>query len=590
MPAESTRPLGNDAKFVLDSRHSFERQCFSSFESFSNLPVSVTSPSSQPETLVDYVAVVRRRKWIVLQALLIVPLAALLFSLAQSAQYEATADVVLSQESVVAEVTGITDPTATQDPIRLVQTEAAVARLPQVAEDAASKAHISGVTAANLLRDSTVTSDPNANQLHFKVTASTPDAALRLSSAYGASFIRYQAQLQTIALQRAREQVDNRLAQLRSQGQVKSALYTRLTNDEQQLNALELLHSSTSLLNPPQIAAQTRPRFVRNVALGVIVGLALGIVLAFLSEAFDRRVRSGDEIRQELGLPVLARLPEQPRRYRRALPLSTIVEDRGPTVEAFRRLRTRLDFANLEIGARTIMVTSAVKQEGKSTTAANLAVSLASTGTHVILVDLDLREPAITRLFGLGRTPGVVDIVRGRNSLESSLVAGPHETPFREAARRLGRASPPEKSPLQILPAGLQLPDDPTSIVARDELWALMSRVGERADLVLIDAPPQLSVAEPMIIASRVDALLVVSRVGVVPRRALTELREALDGLSTPSLGLVIAGDTDYATYGYGEYGYERQQLGVAPAGGTHPEAASAKSSSSDRKGNSAAR
>jgi Mrp family chromosome partitioning ATPase len=515
-----------------------------------------SSPSSSPQTLADYVAVVRRRKWLVLLPVVIVPLVALFLSLLQSAQYQATANVVLSQTSVIEQVTGITDPTAAQNPAFVVATQAALARLPQVVSAAVTKAGVPGVTAAELLNSSTVSGDPNSNQLHFTVSAAGRQAAVALASAYGASFIKYQAQLQTLALQRARAQILNRLAQLRSQGEAKTPLYSRLAGDAQQLSALELLRGSNSLLNPPQTAVQTKPRLKRNLALGLVVGLVIGLGLAFLAESFDRRVRADDEIERELGLPVLARLPEFPARETRGGAIANVTDVGGTAVEAYRRLRTRLELANLEVGARTIMVTSAVKREGKSTLAASLGASLASAGTHVILVDLDLREPAIAELLGVSNRRGLVDVLRTGVSLDTVILPAPYDNPVRTALRRLRNDGSTDTPQLEVVPAGSNLPDDPTQVVVLDALWALIDELATRCDLVLIDAPPLLAVAESMLIAARVDALLVASRVGVVPRRALREFRTSLDTIATPKLGLVIAGAVDYTDYGYGNYGY----------------------------------
>jgi Mrp family chromosome partitioning ATPase len=515
-----------------------------------------SSSSSSPQTLADYVAVVRRRKWLVLLPVVIVPLVALVLSMLQSAQYQATADVVLSQTNIIEQLTGITDPTAAADPAFVVATQAALARLPQVVSAAVSTAGVPGVTAAGLLTSSTVSGDPNSNQLHFTVSAADQQAALKLATAYGASFITYQGQLQTLALQRAREQILSRLAQLRSQGETKTPLYSRLSSDVQQLSALEILRGSNSLLNPPQAASQTKPRLKRNVALGLVVGLVLGLGFAFLAEAFDRRVRADDEIERELGLPVLARLPEFPTRETRDGPISTVSDVGGMTVEAYRRLRTRLEFANLEVGARTIMVTSAVKQEGKSMLAANLAASLASAGTHVILVDLDLREPVIAELFGVSNKRGLLDVLRDGAPLDAAIVPAPYDTPFRTAARRFREEGSTDTPPLEIVPTGSNLPADPTQFVVLDTFWELIDQFAARCDLVLIDAPPLLAVAESMLIAAHVDALLVTSRVGVLPRRALREFRTSLDTIATPKLGLVIAGAVDYTEYGYGDYGY----------------------------------
>ena len=123
-----------------------------------------------------------------------------------------------------------------------------------------------------------------------------------------------------------------------------------------------------------------------------------------MREALDTRPRSADEIGERLGVPLLARLPRPPRKFR--APGRALGAPHGPQGEAFRMLKTNLEFVNVERGCRTIMITSAVKGEGKSTTVANLAVAMARAGRRVALVDLDVREPMLHRFFDLARKPG----------------------------------------------------------------------------------------------------------------------------------------------------------------------------------------
>ena len=147
----------------------------------------------------------------------------------------------------------------------------------------------------------------------------------------------------------------------------------------------------------------------------------LGLGLAFLFEALDTRIRSAAEVARRLGLPLLARIPAPRKKLQRADNLVMVAEPSSGSAEAFRVLRTNLEFARLDSDVRSILVTSAVEPEGKSTTAANLAVALARAGRRVVLVDLDLRRPYVDRFFRLFREPGITDVALGEVSLDEAL-------------------------------------------------------------------------------------------------------------------------------------------------------------------------
>src|SRR5205085_4376739 len=142
----------------------------------------------------------------------------------------------------------------------------------------------------------------------------------------------------------------------------------------------------------------------------------LGIGLAFLWDALDLRLRSPEEITQQLGVPLLGRIPASHRRFRDR-PLVMLDDPASSDAEAYRVLRNNVELANLDLGAQMILVSSAFAGEGKSETAANLAIVFARSGKHVILVDLDLRRPSLGPAFGVGRRTGIADVAMGSTTL-----------------------------------------------------------------------------------------------------------------------------------------------------------------------------
>jgi Mrp family chromosome partitioning ATPase/capsular polysaccharide biosynthesis protein len=438
--------------------------------------------------------------------------------------------------------------------------------MPAVAQRTLEALGLNDETPGEFLDTSSVAAKQNSDLIELKVADPSRTLAARLATEYARQFTLFRLELDTAALQRARAEVDARISDLEAAGDSDSDLHTSLVEKEQQLRTMEALQTSNAfVVRPADRTEQAQPRTHRNVLLGGFVGLAVGIALAFLRHALDTRVRSGHEIGARLGLPLLARIPAPRYELRSKNQLVMVHEASGPEAEAFRILRTNLEFVNLERGARMIMVTSAVQSEGKSTTVANLAVALARAGHRVILVDLDLRRPYIGRFFGLTGRPGVTDVALGSVGLDQAIVRmviSKPPTPESSANGNGGVRSGPDRV-LQVLPTG-PLPPDVGEFVGSAALSDVLDNLRERADFVLVDAPPLLNVGDGLALSARVDALIVVTRLRVVRQEMLGELRRVLDASPAPVLGFVVTDAAQEEGYGRGyPYGYEAHRQPV---------------------------
>jgi succinoglycan biosynthesis transport protein ExoP len=519
----------------------------------------------------DYLAVLRRRKWLAGQAVLLVTVGSVLFSLDQEKLYQASAKVLLSRQNLANSLTGTQDPTLYVQADRIAQTQADVARVATVADRVLRAVPAGSLTVSQFLSRSSVSTAQNADMLTFHVTNHDPGLARRLVDAYAREYTIYRRQLDTASFQRARQSVHARMRTLERAGRQSSPLYARLVDRDEQLATMEALQTSNAyVVQSATKAVQVQPRTVRNGLLGLAFGIVLGIALAFLWEALDTRVRSAEEIGQRLGgLPLLARLAEPARNLRSKNLLATLAEPGGTGAEAFRMLRTNLEFVRLGRGVDSIMVTSAVEQEGKSTTIANLAVSLARSGLRVALVDLDLRRPWLHRYFAI-EGPGLTEVALGRATLEQALVSiavtGPTSQPVEAVVNGSGNGA--MRGLLQVLSAGV-IPPDPGEFVGTDVLTDILGRLREKADLLLIDAPPALQVGDALTLSTKVDGVIVVTRMNVVRRHMLSELARLLAQTPAEKLGFVITAAQEEADAGYG-YGYADYGYAARPDAAPH--------------------
>lgn len=201
--------------------------------------------------------------------------------------------------------------------------------------------------------------------------------------------------------------------------------------------------------------------------------------------------------------------------------LVTVSNPRSPVAEAYRTLRTNMEFSNLDKNLRTILVTSAGAEEGKSTTLSNLAVTIAQSGKRVILVDADLRRPTLHQVFGLKNSVGLTDMVR-----DETILANP---PTQET----------NVPNLRVLTSG-QLPPNPAEILGSKRMSEILAALLERADMVLLDAPPVLAVTDAAVLSSKVDGVLLVVSAGKTKRESARKAQAQLEKINAKIIGAVI--------------------------------------------------
>jgi polysaccharide biosynthesis transport protein len=527
------------------------------------------------DSLHDFFSLLARRKLVLLLCVILTPLGALAYSLLQTELYAGSAAVLVTSggASALSEVPGLA---AADSPERFAATHVSLARLPTVAQRVIDEAPLFEEP-EDFLGRSSVSAQEDADILRFTVSDPVPEQSRRLATIYAEQFTRYRNRLDVLSIQSTRASIEGRLAKLAAAGQRGSALYVQLRTVVRELDAAEAVRGSAAIVVQPAITAtQVSPQTKRNVVLGIVMGLFLGVGLALLVDRLDRRVRSAEAAEAMLGLPVLGELSPPPALPERARTTVSMVEfPYGSYAEGVRKLRTNLEFANIDIGARVFMVTSSVTAEGKTTVASDLAVALARSGRTVALVDLDPRAPALHKAFSLHGRRGLVDVAFGLQSLEDALVPIQWVVPERSALRTSHvevpvslhgddiddlLVDPPPKVPAQanprgrlsVLPLGSRLPPSPAEFVGSATVQHLVAELASTHDFVILDTAPLLPVSDSLTISEYADAALLVIGLEKIRRPDLRRVQKLISTFPTRVLGFVVTGVA--AEEGYGPY------------------------------------
>lgn len=475
---------------------------------------------------------------------------------------------------------------------QLVQTEATLATSDPVLREVAS--HYSGLSVEQLLREVTATPKLNTQLFEISVLDASPTRAATLANDIATTLIRQQLQAvqqdnsqlqQQIQLdtENTKRQIDSttaEIATLRAQGGNQSKIavlesqLSRLQQHYSQWQAalaqLELTQAENAnflhiaqAAQPPSRPAQ--PNLLLNTSAGLLAGLLLGMLLAVLFEQLDVRVRTSEALVQLLDWSVLATIWQ-------AGPKEDVINPTGSqaNVEAFRILRTNIGFSAVDRPLRSLLVTSALPRDGKSVTAANLAIFMAKAGKTTLLIDADLRRPGQHDLFGLssdrmGLSNAVLAFsmsdVPGKNTSASHRL---HPTTLQPGGALT--ATNPSLEPfvhsvgipnLWVMPSG-PLPPNPSELLDSKAMQRLLTGIANYGvEVVIFDTPPLLGLSDASILASKVDGTLVVVDITCANKKNMKQTKTALIQAGAHVLGCVVnkqrrsRHDTTYSYYYY---------------------------------------
>ena len=530
----------------------------------------------------DYLQAIRRRKVVIALSVLIVLGVSLAVSSLQTPRYAAVAKLLIRPRSA-----GTVFPTAgAQSSVnseRAIQTEIEVVESEPVQTLVREKiGNAPSVQVRPVGQTDVVT---------IRAESTDPDRASAVANAYAKAYIEFRLKQSVDELSAASGEIQGKIAELNQHlenldsqlagapvctdqrttpdacnqranieqtvASRRSALIGQLGVFQQRLDQLQvdsaLATGGAQFVTPASTpSAPFAPTPFRNAILGGVVGLLLGVGLAFLREHLDDSIKGKEDLeRAVLGLGVLGLIPlvsdwkskEQSR-------VVSLKDPTSPAAEAYRILRTSIQFLGIDRQVRVIQVTSASAQEGKTTTLANLAVAFANSGLRTVAVCCDLRRPRLHDFFDMDNAVGFTTVLLGNVALSKALQPVPG----------LDR--------LLILASG-PLPPNPAELVASSRTADLFQSLASQADIVLIDSPPVLPVTDSIVLSQRVDATVLVSSAGTTSRRAVHRAAEMLHQVKAPLVGAVLNGVT--VESGYSGYSSRYYTSGNVSGNGASP-------------------
>jgi polysaccharide biosynthesis transport protein len=533
----------------------------------------------------QYLNVLRRRKVPIIAVTLLVVGAALVASLLQTPIYEASAEVLLQERA--SERIFSADQQVPQRDVSRVATAIEVMRSRSVVDavEAALRESDPPIDVDGELRVDdlplSIAAQGDTDVVRIAAEHEDPAQAAMIANTYARTYIavrrellvddllgaaeRVQERLNVLEMQLAAvnepvADLDRRIADAASEAErerlraerdtvvenvaaQRQPLLAQRTSYAQQLDQLQLAGSiqtgGAQLVSQAQAPDEpVRPTPLRNAALALVLGALLGVGIAFLLEHLDDTVKDKDDLeRSTEGLTALALVPTVSTWKDRSKPyVVSLREPTSPASEAYRSLRTSVQFLGLDKPLRLIQLTSANPGEGKSTTLSNLAVSLARAGQRVAVVCCDLRRPRIHEFFELDNSIGFTSVLLGQRSLSDALQPVPAE-------------------PGVTLLASGPIPPNPSELLSSSRAREVFGLLAAQFDVVLIDTPPVLPVTDGLIISSLVDATILVATAKRSTRKDTHRAMEVLRQVDAPLVGAVLNGVESEGLYGYGGYG-----------------------------------
>ena len=492
------------------------------------------APAAPTVSPFELLSVLWRRKLIVLTVVIASVAIAVALSLRSPNQYAASAQLLFREPTYAQALLGNSN--GQEEPQRTTQTNIDVVTSLAVGTEAESLLKIQEPV-SSLIESVTVSPNSDADIATIKATRSDPREAASVANAFAEGYITYRRQTDRNSIAQAEELVNQSIKTASPAEQLK------LSESLRQLGVQRALQTGDAQViaraEPDPTPVSPKPK--RDGILGFVVGLFLGSGLALLVDFLDRRLKTIDDFERACpAYPIIASVPHAPAHSAAAQQLA------GPIGESYRMLREGLRFLDPTGGARCFVITSADESEGKSTVAVNLALALTASGRRVILVEADMRRPAVAAQLGIPRhLPGLSDTLVSNGELDEFLV------------------SIEDEPNLAVLLSGT-IPPNAADLLSVGRMGDVLSLMRASAEVVIVDSPPLLPVADTRVLLrlSEVDGVIMVARGGFSRRDRVKAASRVLDASGRRVFGMVLTEMKSSTASGYYYYDEPSQPNG----------------------------
>lgn len=509
-----------------------------------------------------YAAVLRRQRWIVLGTVALVVVVAMAVTAFQTPTYESSAHVVLRPTEALSDANLLDQVFYTESTL---QTERQVIDSPEIAERVAGALgledppqELTALIETSIVRDSQV----------IAITARVPEDPVRaaeLAQGFADEYIEYRRERAVTETTAAADALEERVRAVRARAaelsadlrgaspeeaalieESRAALLSQLAQLETQITGLRTAGTTTgggSVIQPAQTpTSPVSPKPLRTGVLALVLGAMLGVGLAFLRDSLEDSITSEEDAERAAGAAVVGHVPhwEEAPEHEEGARLAILTAPGSVVAEAYRSVRANVRFVLAAGQQKSVLVSSAGQGDGKTTTASNLAAAFATAGTRVLLVDTDLRRPAVAATFGIDRGHGLSDYLAGDGSLRSIV-------------RDVGVPN------LRVVTAGT-IPPNPSELLISPRMAETIREFEAIADLVIFDGPPALAVADAVELSSRVGGCFLVVDAKRSRRREVQRAASRFRAVGGDVLGTILNNvDPRGGYYGYYYVPYESE-------------------------------